>query len=147
VSTFLGLLGAAFIGSIAWLYQRAWERATLRIELYQEILDSLEGFFEGSHDAEKINYAIRISRKLWLEAPDEIVRAINDFFEAIKNSGDTHDKFAHMVLLMRKNSSVWDALIPRSQKSLLNTNDIKFHSATRNVVVAALAAETDEKET
>jgi len=139
------LIGAAILGSVAWLYQRAWERATIRMKFYQEIVDNLEGFFENSPDCgateaektkqkkekqEKINQAIRVSRKLWLEAHSEIVKAINEFFEAVKSSGDSHEKFAQMILLMRKHSTVRAALVGRWFSCSLQTEDIKFHTAT-----------------
>ena len=136
METIFGLIGAAALGSVAWLYQRAWERATNRINLYQEIIGNLEGFFAGTYNAEKIDQAAFSSRKLWLEGPDEVVRSINAFFYSVENGkDDKEDRFKQLVLLMRKNSSVWHALIPAWGKSTLKAEDIIFHTATRKVVV------------
>jgi len=72
---------------------------------YFTLLTNLEGFFEN-HDPKKIAQFYEHYRTAWLYAPDEVIKAINRFFEA---QGVRHTKLSeadeaacNMVWQMRK---------------------------------------------
>lgn len=44
---FWGITVGTAIASLAWIYQRAWERQEKRVAQYQEILDRLDAFTAG----------------------------------------------------------------------------------------------------
>jgi hypothetical protein len=81
---FWGLIVASAIGALAWIYQRAWDRQEVRIERYQTIIDLLSGFTQDHLSPDEIDEALREIRRLWLFAPDDVIKAGNAFIEAVE---------------------------------------------------------------
>ncbi|HWM31014.1 MAG TPA: hypothetical protein VNO69_04865 [Methyloceanibacter sp.] len=133
---FWGLVLAALIGSFAWVYQKAWDRQQARIASYQQIVDMLPGFTVRHLDADKIDAALNEVRRLWLFAPDDVVRAGNAFLATIRDDQSSTDEvrervLADFVLAMRRDASFTSSLWPRFFRTSLSAKDVRLQSAAR----------------
>ncbi len=84
------------------LYQR-------REEVYNNLIDSITSFNTLSQDSQKQKLFLNTYQKAWLYCPDEIVRSIGEFMDAISvanGSAVNHEKGIEMIqkihLLIRK---------------------------------------------
>ena len=102
---FGGLIIATTIAAMAWIYQRAWDRQQVRIERYQAILDRLPGFTQAKLDPDDIDAAIMEIRRLYLSAPDDVVRAANAFLEAVEKGETKRPSLGKFILSMRRDAS------------------------------------------
>jgi hypothetical protein len=110
------------IGACAWLYQKAWERQERRVKQYEAITDTLPGFAVGSQDPNKINEFIAASRRLWIDAPDDVVRCFDEFTSSIEHSKGHEVSsvlLGKLILAMRRDASFKGAILPRFRTSLL----------------------------
>jgi hypothetical protein len=129
---FWGLAIAAAIGSVAWIYQRAWERHQVRIERYQAILDRLSGFKKDKLDPDQIDETIKEVRRLWLFAPNDVVRAANAFIEAAEKNESKRPSLGKLVIAMRRDASFHAALFPRFYRNDLKESEVsEIKTATR----------------
>ncbi|MBR0910806.1 hypothetical protein [Bradyrhizobium japonicum] len=131
MSSLIPIFLSTIVAAAAWLYQKAWERIERRARLYEEIIDNLPGFADGGLDPAKINAAIASTRRLWIFAPDDVVRALHEFFDCIENHKG-HDAAAaalgRLVLEMRKDTSLWNVL-QTGRKSGLSPSEFRLRSA------------------
>ena len=136
---FLGLGLAAVIASAAWLYQRAWERQEKRVERYQKVMDTLVYFTEKRLTAAKQDEMILEHHRLWLSAPDDVVKTGEKFLDAIegviyiKEGGQTKEEIlGEYVLAMRRDASIKSALWPRFWQTKLQPIEFRLRSANQN---------------
>jgi hypothetical protein len=129
---FWGLAIAAAIGAVAWIYQRAWDRQQIRIERYQAILDRLPGFTQDNLDPNQIDEALKEIRRLWLFAPNDVVRAANGFVQAVETGESKRNTLGKLVIAMRRDASFQAALFPGFYRNTLNENEVsEIKTATR----------------
>ena len=129
---FRGLAIAAAIGAVAWIYQRAWDRQQIRIERYQAILDRLPGFTQDNLDPNQIDEALKEIRRLWLFAPNDVVRAANAFVQAVETGESKRNTLGKLVIAMRRDASFQAALFPGFYRNTLNENEVsEIKTATR----------------
>ena len=123
----------AFIGSVAWLYQKAWERRTQRAAIYEKIIRFLPAITLQRLDPEKLDQMLEEGRVLWLHAPDEVVLAFQAWMAAIQNSDVLNEPRLKDEFLarMRKDLTFRAALIPRFWKSSMGVGDFPVLHARR----------------
>lgn len=127
-----GIAIAAAIASVAWLYQRAWERQERRVLRYQEVLDRLPFFTEGGLNPEKQNEAVAELHRLWLSAPDDVVRAGEHFLDAVEGKiPDAEKALGEYVLAMRRDASLRSSIIPRFWQTDISSEQFRLRSAKR----------------
>ncbi|MGI9488035.1 MAG: hypothetical protein ACR2RF_19565 [Geminicoccaceae bacterium] len=101
---------AAIFASIGWLYQKAWEKRNKKEEVYTEILLSLDAFRQNP-DRDKIEKAVKSLRKLYVVAPNEVVKASQgfvSFFASENRAGkDPVKDLTSLVRAMRNDLSIW----------------------------------------
>jgi hypothetical protein len=124
MSEFWGLIIASAIGALAWIYQRTWDRQEVRIERYQAIIDLLSGFTQDHLSPDEIDEAFREIRRLWLFAPDDVIKAGNRFIEAAEKGETKRSTLAEFVLAMRRDSSFTAAVVPRFFRNKLEPSDV-----------------------
>ena len=126
-----GIAVAAVIASAAWLYQRAWERQAQRILRYQEVLDRLPAFTEGNLDIEQRNEMITELRRLWLSAPDDVVRSGEKLLDLIEGRYTDPEQVAlgECVLAMRRDATMASALWPRFWGTRLQAKEFRLRFA------------------
>lgn len=123
---------AAVIASIAWLYQKAWERQERRVDRYRKIIDRLPAFTEGNLDPTEINNAIKEVHRLWLFAPDPVVEASERILDIAEGSAKKDQNVVgECIIAMRRDASFSAALIPRFWTTRLTPNRFKIRSANR----------------
>jgi len=137
MSAFWALTASAAIGATAWLYQKAWERHERRSKQYEEIIDLLPAFTAENWDHRQVDKAIKIQRRLWLIGPDKVVRAFNKLLAMmqgdVKSTDEERDRaLGDLVIEMRRDSTLWAALVPRCRATLL-PEEIKLRSAKRDI--------------
>jgi len=128
---FWGLIVASAIGALAWIYQRAWDRQEVRIERYQTIIDLLSGFTQDHLSPDEIDEALREIRRLWLFAPDDVIKAGNAFIEAVKKGETKRPTLAKLVVAMRRDSSFTAAVVPRFFRNKLEPSDVSEIKAAK----------------
>ena len=105
------------IGSIAWLYQKAWERQERRIKQYEEVIELLPYFTSASLSVEKMNAALSVFRKLWLTGPDEVIKKFERFSAALEDQQNSNEDremaLGAFVLCMRNDATFLSVLKPR----------------------------------
>ena len=121
---FWGLIIASAIGALAWIYQRAWDRQQLRIERYQAIIDLLSGFTQDRLSPDEIDEAMREISRLWLFAPDNVIKAGNAFIEAVEKGETKRVTLAKFLLALRRDSSFTAAVVPRFFRNKLEPSDV-----------------------
>ena len=121
---FWGLIVASAIGALAWIYQRAWDRQAVRVERYQAIIDLLSGFTQEHLSFDEIDEVLREIRRLWLFAPDDVIKAGNAFIEAVEKGETKRPTLAKFVLAMRRDSSFTAAVVPRFFRNKLEPSDV-----------------------
>lgn len=82
------LIGSGLLGHVimAWL-NRKRKIAENKEKIYKSMLHSLRGFYTGTNhqEAPKLKQAfIKEYYGSWLYCPDSVVRAINNFFQAVR---------------------------------------------------------------
>jgi hypothetical protein len=149
--SFLGLIITGLIGAAAWLYQKAWERQQQRVARYQEIIDRTLAFTLGGLDPGKVDETLSELRRLWLFAPDNVVRAANAFLAATSAGEGTPERLAAannafkvLMLAMRKDASFKAALFPEFFTSRLGAEDIVIASARKHRALPGAAPVKDE---
>src|SRR3954452_374456 len=110
-----GITIAAAIASVAWIYQRAWERQERRTARYQEIIDRLPAFTTGQLDPTKMNEALREIHRLWLFAPDDVVEPCERVIDIAEGLDKDPKQLAvgRCILRMRRDATFSAALFPR----------------------------------
>jgi hypothetical protein len=134
MADFWALTFPAIIGAVAWLYQKTWERHERRLKQYEAILDELPAFTTASLDPERIDKVISVYRHLWLLGPDYVVRAFENFLNAVEeqSSSDSTRELAlgNFVVAMRRDAGFLSAIIPRFRTSL-RADEFRLKSASR----------------
>lgn len=118
------VLGAV-IGSLAWLYQKAWERRTLRAAIYEKIVRQLPSVTVEGLNAEGLNEMLEEGRVLWLHAPDKVVLAFQKWMAAIQMSNAQHEPALKDEFLaqMRRDLTFQSALIPGFWTTRMSVGD------------------------
>lgn len=131
--TVWGILGAAFaavIASVAWVYQRAWERHEKRVIRYNEVMDRLLAFTHEGRDPQRQNELIAEHHRLWLFASDDVIRAGERFLDGAEGKLVDPDRaMTEYALAMRRDSTLKAALIPRFWTTKLRPDDFRLRSA------------------
>ena len=91
---------------------------------YQSFLDHLPAFTVDRLNPDQIDEALKEIRRLWLFAPDDVVRAANAFIQAAKEGQTKRSALGKLVLAMRKDVSFEAALVPRFYRSDLKENEV-----------------------
>lgn len=126
------VIGAA-IASLAWLYQKAWERRTQRAVIYEKIVRYLPSVTVERLDLEKLDELLEEGRVLWLHAPDDVVLAFQKWMAAIQaDEGQQEpvlkDKF---LAQMRRDLTFRAALMPRFWSSRMSVGDFPVMHARK----------------
>jgi hypothetical protein len=131
---FLALIVSVIIASLAWLYQRAWERQVSKIERYQSILDKIPAFTVGNLDPTVMDDAYTEFRRLWLYAPDDVLKAANEFFLASSRPGDNsgNERLGKLIIKIRKDSSFSSAIIPKFFKTQMTPEEFLIVTSKKN---------------
>lgn len=89
-------------------------------EKYTNIILALQGFVNGTTDGKMKESLFTEKYKTWLYAPDNVIKAIDDFIDFVRehHGEDGKEHLGKIVLEMRKD------LLGRSK---LSTEDIKFY--------------------
>ena len=123
----------ATVAALAWLYQKTWERHERRLAQYESIVDELPAFTVLQKDEDRIDRALSVHRRLWLIAPDDVVRAFEAFMDATR-AGSSEEQRAialgKFVISMRRDASFLSALVPRF-RTTLRPEDFKMRLAIR----------------
>jgi hypothetical protein len=123
----------AILGIFAWIYQKTWERQAQRLATYQEIMDGISAFTINSFDKNGIEKNISLIRRLWLFAPDHVVKKAEAFLDAVEQSKDAKDdKLAEWIIAMRQDTSFWAVLVPRFFQTKLKKTDFRLRSSNSN---------------
>ncbi|QJY32170.1 hypothetical protein HND92_03655 [Diaphorobacter sp. JS3050] len=115
----------AFIGSIAWLYQKAWERRGQRSAIYEKIVRLLPSITLAGLDVEKLDQMLEEGRVLWLHAPDDVVLAFQSWMATIQN-GDAFNEPRlkdEFLAKMRHDLTFRAAVIPRFWTTRMGAGD------------------------
>jgi hypothetical protein len=143
---FSGVIIAALIGALAWIYQRAWDRQQVRIERYQAIIDSLPGFTQDRLNPDQIDEALKEIRRLWLFAPDDVIEAANAFIEAAWKGEPKRSALSKLVLAMRRDVSFKAVLFPRFSDQLEASDVGDIIAARRKPGVLGSRPSQEERE-
>lgn len=124
----LGLIAAALVASAAWLYQRAWERQERRIARYQEFVDRLPAFTSEKADNKRVDEAIAEVRRLWLSAPDDVIRSAERLIDFAQGERiySQQKVVGDCMIAMRKDATMMSALFPRFWRSRLSASDFRL---------------------
>lgn len=127
---------AALIGAGAWVYQKAWDRQQQRIASYQQIVDHLPGFTVNQRNPNEVDAALREFRRLWIFAPDEVIRTGNAFIDTVRTGVQVPDEdkkraLAEFVLAMRRDATFSSALVPSFFRTALSVRDLPLDYATQ----------------
>ena len=100
-------------------------------ERYQAILDRLPGFTQDNLP-NQIDEALKEIRRLWLFAPNDVVRAANAFVQAVETGESKRNTLGKLVIAMRRDASFQAALFPGFYRNTLNENEVsEIKTATR----------------
>ena len=123
----------ALIGSVAWLYQKAWERRIQRTAVYENIVRLLPSVTLSGLDPQKLDQMLEEGRVLWLHAPDNVVLAFQAWMASVQ-SGDAaneprlKDEF---LAKMRHDLTFRAAVIPRFWSTRMGIGDFPVLHARR----------------
>ncbi|MBP8276403.1 MAG: hypothetical protein KAX55_05885 [Propionivibrio sp.] len=115
----------ALIGSVAWLYQKAWERRSQRAALYEKIVRLLPAVTLERRNPQQLDQMLEEGRVLWLHAPDDVVRAFQAWMAAIQNADAVNEPRLKDTFLaqMRRDLTFQSALIPRFWTTRMGVGD------------------------
>lgn len=92
------------LGAVVWfaqsLVQRSWDHYEQKRKAYLEVVRLLDSLFEGGEQTQRAEY-MRAVRNTWLVGSDEVVRAIRDLHENIKDANGSHDREVHYSKLIK----------------------------------------------
>jgi hypothetical protein len=127
----LGILVGALIASATWLYQLASQRQEKRVDRYAQVMSRLCFFTTQQLQPREINKMIAEHHRLWLFAPDDVVRAGEHFLDTVQgNASDAQQALNDYVLAMRRDASLTSALFPRFWKTNLKAEEFHLRSAS-----------------
>lgn len=123
----------AVIGSLAWLYQKAWDRRVQRAAIYEKIVRLLPAITLTGLDPKKLDQMLEEGRVLWLHAPDDVVLAFQAWMASIQNGkADDEPRLKDGFLMkMRQDLTFRSALIPRFWKTAMGAGDFPVLHARR----------------
>lgn len=128
----LGIVAAAAIAAVAWLYQKAWERQERRVARYEAVMNRLPALSAQHRDPVGINHVISIYHELWISGPDEVVKAFRHFLDITGDEqfGQTEPQviagaLADLVIAMRTDASFANAILP-GRRTKLTASDFSF---------------------
>jgi hypothetical protein len=123
----------AVIGSLAWLYQKAWERRAQRAVIYEKIVRYLPSVTVQRLDLEKLDEMLEEGRVLWLHAPDDVVLAFQAWTVSVQNGDADHEPRLkdEFLMKMRRDLTFHSAVIPRFWKTAMGTGDFPVLHARR----------------
>lgn len=115
----------AVIGSLAWLYQKAWERRSQRAMVYEKIVRLLPSITLAGLDAKKLDQMLEEGRVLWLHAPDNVVLPFQAWMAAIQNGDELNEPRVKDEFLakMRRDLTFRSAVIPRFWTTAMGVGD------------------------
>lgn len=123
----------ALIGSVAWLYQKAWERRSQRAAIYEKIVRLLPAITLEGLDTEKLDQMLEEGRVLWLHAPDDVVLAFQAWMASIQNGKAEDEPQLKDVFLMkmRRDLTFRSAVMPRFWNTAMRGGDFPVLHARR----------------
>lgn len=115
----------AVIGSLAWLYQKAWERRAQRAVIYEKIVRYLPSVTVERLDLGKLDEMLEEGRMLWLHAADDVVLAFQKWMAAIQMGDAQHEPGLKDEFLarMRRDLTFQSALIPGFWTTRMSVGD------------------------
>lgn len=103
-STVLSIALPVLLGAIVWFFQslvqRSWEHYEHKRIAYLEVVCLLDSLFEKGEKTERHEY-MRAVRKVWLVGSDDVVRAIKELHENIKDPNGGKQREAKYSLLIK----------------------------------------------
>ena len=125
-------VGAAF-GTVAWLYQKAWDNRVQRAAIYVSIVRKLPSMTVEGRNSKGINEMLEEGRVLWLHAPDEVVMAFQKWMLAIQNNDVLNEPVCKDGFLsaMRHDLTFQAALIPKFWTTKMTTGDFPIMHARK----------------
>lgn len=126
------VVGAAF-GTVAWLYQKAWDRRIQRATIYENIVRKLASLTVEGLNPEGLNEMLEEGRVLWLHAPDEVVMAFQKWMIAIQNNDVQNEPSCKDGFLsaMRRDLTFQAALVPKFWTTKMTTGDFPIMHASK----------------
>jgi hypothetical protein len=134
----LAIIGSTCVAAFAWLYQKAWDRQSKKVEQYEKIVEGLVAFTVGNINITKIDEVNTVFRTLWLFAPDDVIKAFNTLMWSTmgnKNNEDERERLkGEFILSLRKDSSFLAAIMPRFFRTKLTPQDFVIFTANKGKV-------------
>ncbi|TSE35324.1 hypothetical protein Tfont_02298 [Tepidimonas fonticaldi] len=123
----------ALIGSVAWLYQKAWERRSQRAAVYEKIVRLLPSVTLAGLDHKKLDQMLEEGRVLWLHAPDDVVLAFQVWMATIQNGDAVNEPRLKDEFLakMRHDLTFRAAVVPRFWKTRMGVGDFPILHARK----------------
>lgn len=122
-----------FGASLAWLYEKAWERQERRVSRYEAMTALLPGFTTSGISSQAINQFLAEQRRLWLFAPDDVIRALDRFVDRVEGTshdGSPEEALGRLVLAMRRDASFRGAIFPRFFSTSVDGSHFRIRTAT-----------------
>ena len=132
VGILISVLGSTLGSVYMWKKEKEKERINKEYEKKEEryisLVKSIKGFYNGTHDQQKIDQFLDEFYLSWLYCPDNVIKKGKEFLIKLENSNDEKEienALADFILEMRKD------LINRKKvdKTNLTTEDYKFYRA------------------
>lgn len=135
---------AAFIASVAWIYQRGWERQERRLMRYERLMDLAKYFADSGGENKKEEdikksceyiqkreeFIAEVSR-LWISAPPDVVRAGEAFLKAVQTGKEAERALGEYVIAMRKDSYIRSVIFPCSCHEPLRASEFTLWKANK----------------
>ena len=127
------IFASALIGSVAWLYQKAWERRSQRAVIYEKIVRLLPSVTQERLNPQKLDQMLEEGRVLWLHAPDDVVLAFQAWMNAIQHAEASHESCLRAGFLMRRRRALTlrAAVVPRFWSTRMGVGDFPVMHARR----------------
>lgn len=127
------IFASALIGSVAWLYQKAWERRSQRAAIYEKIVRLLPSVTQERLNPQKLDQMLEEGRVLWLHAPDDVVLAFQAWMNAIQHAQASNESCLRdgFLMRMRRDLTFRAAVIPRFWSTRMGVGDFQLMHARR----------------
>ena len=100
-------------GIVLWLLNERSKRTVSirekKQECYKAILGSLPGLLEGSRDHNKISDFVDNWNRLWIYAPDKVVRSAKKYIELMISNSEEEERsnaLKELIIVIRKDSQL-----------------------------------------
>lgn len=92
------------LGALVWFFQslaqRSWDHYEQKRKTYLEVVRLLDSLFDSGDKSQAPEY-MRAIRNVWLVGSDDVVKAIRDFHENIKDTRGGSQREAKYSLLIK----------------------------------------------